>query len=505
MLSLLVGLAGLANQVVIARVFGAGAELDGYLLAASLPLLAVGVSNVSLTSCFLPVLVAARSGGPEYRQLNTAFLLAGIGVAAVWSALCGWAAPLAMRGLAGHLPEAQRAATVEMSRICWAGFGGLFVCACLSVLHHAAKSFVTPALAALLPALSTIVACLAGPRRWGPLLMALGMLSGAALALPVLLRGVARDLVPRWPAWSNFLSLARASANLPLVAAASLAYTAIGTVDALVAARLGTGVLSFLGYSQRILIAVGNLVVLGPAHMLIPYISEALAVREPHRAKEYARRSLLLVVLVSAPVALTVGLLRFPILEVALQRGAFDASMTAGVAATLPWMLTGMVAMLGCAVAFRIFHAHRDNRTPALLGATVVMLYASFSLLLREVWALQGICLAYALAWWVTLGLAVAALRRGRALSGVFGPAEATRYATCLAATGLAVWALRGALIVPLREAGWWTLTGRLSLTTLLAVLGFAWLSTRLLRVHELRLLFTHLAWLAHRQPAPRT
>jgi peptidoglycan biosynthesis protein MviN/MurJ (putative lipid II flippase) len=179
--------------------------------------------------------------------------------------------------------------------------------------------------------------------------------------------------------------------------------------------------------------------------------------------------------------------------------------MTAGVAATLPWMLTGMVAMLGCAVAFRIFHAHRDNRTPALLGATVVMLYASFSLLLREVWALQGICLAYALAWWVTLGLAVAALRRGRALSGVFGPAEATRYATCLAATGLAVWALRGALIVPLREAGWWTLTGRLSLTTLLAVLGFAWLSTRLLRVHELRLLFTHLAWLAHRQPAPRT
>jgi hypothetical protein len=134
----------------------------------------------------------------------------------------------------------------------------------------------------------------------------------------------------------------------------------------------------------------------------------------------------------------------------------------------------------------------------------IVTLYFSLSLALRQIWGLEGICLAYALAWWITLGGAVVTLWRKGFLAGAPAPWETARYAACLGATGVVVWALRGALIVPLERAGWWTLSGRLSLTTLAAVLVFAWSSGSLLRVHELREFFTRLESLVHRRAAPQ-
>jgi len=504
-LSALVALAGAANQVVAARAFGAGAAYDAYLLAVSVPFLGMGMGAVIIPQLFLPLLVAQRVHPAFSAELNTAFLLVLGNAAALAGALAWWSAPALVHGLGAHLPASLKAQAISTSRVAWITFAGMWLTTSLAALHQSAKSFVAPVAATLLPPLGMMAVVLTGPRTWGPILLAWGMLAGCAGGLILLWPGAWRQLDRRWPGRQAFGAIAATGASLPLVALASLAYTCFGTVDALVAAPLGEGALSSLGYSQRILVALGTVVVLGPSHLLIPCISEALAQGDRQRADEYARRSLTMVVLLSAPVALTLGLLRFPFLELALQRGAFDAGMTRAVAATLPWMLTGMVAMLGCLVAFRIFYAHGDSRTPALTGALVVALYLALSWTLSRRWGVQGVCLAYALTWWTALAVALRRLPQaapsGRSGWSAWG--ELARYGTCLVLTGALLWALRSWLIVPLEEAGWWALAVRAALVALIAGSAFAWSSSCLLRVSELRWLFTRLACLTLNHPGP--
>jgi putative peptidoglycan lipid II flippase len=109
-------------------------------------------------------------------------------------------------------------------------------------------------------------------------------------------------------------------------------------------------------------------------------------------------------------------ILRLPVITLLLQRGAFDAATTRGVAGTLPWMLVGSVAMFGTQVAYRILYGQNMHAFPAVVGLIVPGLYLSVALLLGKSLGFQGICIAYAVSWWLAflvLLLKVFAVDRG--------------------------------------------------------------------------------------------
>jgi peptidoglycan biosynthesis protein MviN/MurJ (putative lipid II flippase) len=153
-----------------------------------------------------------------------------------------------------------------------------------------------------------------------------------------------------------------------------------------------------LGYCQRLLVAIGTIIVAGPSLILQPRLAAASASGDEISFVRDLERAMRLTVIICTPIALWVSWLAAPIVRVAFERGAFDRTVTLKVAHLLPFMLTGMVPMLCTIILFRAFYARSDLRTAATLGFLGPVLYFIFSGVLISR-GIAGIGIAYVLTW----------------------------------------------------------------------------------------------------------
>jgi putative peptidoglycan lipid II flippase len=234
-----------------------------------------------------------------------------------------------------------------------------------------------------------------------------GSLGGYLIGIPFLYVGVAKEIRFKLISINLWQDIQALFANLPLVLISMLCFTIYGTVDAIWASRLGPSNLSYLGYGQRLVISIGNIVILGPWLVLTPYLAEYASLGEHIQFQNMLAKSLRIVVLFSALLALVVSFLRVPLIHLLFQRGAFDAFSTLGVASVLPGMLFGMVAMLSVALIIKALHARGDVKVAAIIGIFCTVCYFGLSGLLSQFIGLQGIVYAYAITWWFSLGISI--------------------------------------------------------------------------------------------------
>jgi putative peptidoglycan lipid II flippase len=246
-----------------------------------------------------------------------------------------------------------------------------------------------------------MVAALVGassPRT--PIILVWGTLAGSMLSVLVLMPRALRCIRLRSFAKPQFHSLFSGVGRVGLVIIANCAFSGLAPVEALLAPKFGPGALSYLGYSQRLIIAMGAVVVAGPNVLLVPEIAEACVAKDIDRVNGLAFKSIAAVTVIATLLALIFCMIRVPVISLLLQRGAFDQATTQGVAGTLPWMLVGSIAMLGTQIAFRILYGQNMHAFPAAVGFVVPGLYLIVALLLGNLLGFQGICIAYAVSWW---------------------------------------------------------------------------------------------------------
>src|SRR6202011_678823 len=104
--------------------------------------------------------------------------------------------------------------------------------------------------------------------------------------------------------------------------------------------------------------------------------------QDRQRVQFLAFRTIAAVSLIATVMASFFGVFRVPLIALLLQRGAFDASTTRGVAGTVPWMLAGSIPMFGAQIAFRVLYGQNRHASPALVGLLVPGLYLGMGLLL---------------------------------------------------------------------------------------------------------------------------
>jgi putative peptidoglycan lipid II flippase len=194
---------------------------------------------------------------------------------------------------------------------------------------------------------------------------------------------------------------------------AMLCFTVFQSIDAYWAPQVGTGALASLGYSQRLLVALGNLIIAGPAAVILPRLATSYAEGRHEDLLNDTIRAVRMVLLFSVPVALGLSLLASPVVGLLFERGAFDQHATEGVAELLPFMMTGMIAMLCVVIIFRALFAKRDLVGASMLGALTTAGYFCLSGILSHWMGATGIAIAYALTWWLVLLLSLAFLSRG--------------------------------------------------------------------------------------------
>jgi putative peptidoglycan lipid II flippase len=187
--------------------------------------------------------------------------------------------------------------------------------------------------------------------------------------------------------------------KLPAVAISMLCFSIYQTIDSFWATQLGTSNLSYLGYCQRLLIALGALVITGPSTILIPRLTRSI---EEGRNEDFLKDISLilkLVIALSSLVAVIGSIIGKEVITLLFQRGAFEIKDSVNVANILPYMLIGMVFMLCVVMLFRAFFTRNFKNEVVMLGLLSTLFYFIFSGIGSNYLGIKGIAISYIITW----------------------------------------------------------------------------------------------------------
>lgn len=396
------------RDIVMARQFGLGIELDAFVAATLAPMFLVGVLSVPIGTAIVPVFLAVREEKSQADALALArrvgFLFLAVSLtfgAALWAAgprlleLAGWYA----------LPEkAARVQAVSIWIIAIFVFSGLVTLA--NGLLNALGFFRVPAAAQTIVPLVTIIALLAFGSAYGALTAAVAMFVGQLINLAVVHRALAlRGVSLLRPPAAGPSGLGRFAAQyLPLVVAAVFMQLAL-PVSTAMASVLPEGSVAALGLGSKAVLFVTGLVGAAIASVVLPYFSRHMAQNRLLDARRELSFLLLAGTAISIPVTIGLHLLAEPFVRLVFEGGAFGAEESGLVSRVMAYGVLQLpffvinVLLLKFAIASR--------RSGRVMLASLVGLGANILLnlaLMQRVGA-PGIALAMTLAATVTAGL----------------------------------------------------------------------------------------------------
>jgi putative peptidoglycan lipid II flippase len=167
------------------------------------------------------------------------------------------------------------------------------------------------------------------------------------------------------------------------MAAGYAVHHAILLVDRAMATTLDAGRAASLQYAYHLALTIGQVSGLAVSTALFPRLAEQSA-RDDHGGLRAALGdSLRFVLLLGLPAACALVLLRAPVVELLLRRGAFGSEATLPVSQALIWYTVAVLADAFCQPLWRIVYAqHRPWTVLAVNGAqTAVRLLGNFALL----------------------------------------------------------------------------------------------------------------------------
>ena len=412
LISVFNSLISFANQLVIAKLFGATVLMDAYLIAVSVPLLIAGAISGVMSYSLVPFFIILKENDDIYVRITTLTLMIFTFLSLITVAIGFATANIFISTFGKALPPAVKASAESIFRISCVSSGFAVLAGHFTAMHNVRKRFLLPVMSNIFPFLMMICFGLTMGKTFGPISIAWGMLVGYIIMVIVLTKTAMMDVKISKKCFLVWKQVIEYFSHTPLVLLSMLCFTVYQSIDAYWAPKIGASNLSYLGYCQRLLIAIGNIVIAGPSVVMVPRLAESF--HEGRRADFFhdTGRAVRMVIAFAAPLAIIVSMLSEPIVRILFQRGAFDAHATCSVAELMPFMMIGMVAMLCVAMIFRAFFARHEILFPSILGAASILIYFTLSGLCSSLWGVTGIAFAYAVSWWVLFSVAVYSLWR---------------------------------------------------------------------------------------------
>ncbi len=422
---------GLARDVVVANLMGAGAAADVFFLANKIPnFLRRLFAEGAFAQAFVPVLTEyqQKEGPDAVRELIarvsgtlggivTLVTLLGVVGSPILAALFGTGWFVAWLGGA---PEGEKfLLTALMLKITFPYLWFITLTALAGAILNTLGRF---AVAAFTPVFLnvTIIACalwlapqLARPElalAWG---VFLGGLVQFGFQLPFLWR-TGTLVRPRW-GWHHPGVIKIRKLMIPAMFGVSVSQINL-LFDTLIASFLMTGSISWLYYSDRLLEFPLGLFGIAIATVILPALSRKHAGTEPQafaRTLDWGVRSVLLV---GIPAMLGLMVLAQPMLMVLFMRGAFSAADTQMAAMSLLAYAAGLLSFMLVKVLAPGYYARQDTKTPVRYGIIAMVANMGFNLALAIPFGYVGLALATS----ASATLNAALLYRGLKRQGVY-------------------------------------------------------------------------------------
>lgn len=488
---------GLARDVVIAALFGAGSGADAFFVAFKVPnflrrLFAEGAFN----QAFVPVLseYATQRSKEEVRELLDATAGSLAVVLLLITALAMFAAPWLVWAFApGFSRDPEKLVlTADMLRLTFPYLFLISLTAFSGSVLNTWNRFAVPAFTPVLLNLSLIgAALLLTPLLDNPAMaLAWGVLiAGAAQLLfqvPFLTR---LGLLPK--PWPNFAHEGvRRIMRLMAPALFGVSVSQINLLlDTVLASLLAAGSVSWLYYSDRLVELPLGVFGIAIGTVILPALSKRHAEQSSEHFAAMLDWAIRAVLLLGLPAALALSVLAEPLLITLFHYGAMtdhDISMSA---MSLRAYAVGLVAFMLIKVLAPGFFARQDTKTPVKVGIVAMVANMVFNLLLVWPLAHAGLALATALSAFLNAGLLGWLLRRDGVL--VFQPGW-KRYSVQLVG-GCVLMGIGLSWLAPEWQQ-WldWSLWQRIGWLMLLVVGGaaiyFVWLAALGVRLRHFRI-----------------
>lgn len=376
----------LAQTVIIAQVFGVGAEWDAFVTANRIPeLIFTLIAGGALAHAFIPTFSGYlaeddRAGAWSIAShvINTVFL-----VTLTVSAVVFLAAPWLVANVVapGFTAEAQQQ-SAELMRILLASTLIFSVSGLVMGILQSHNHFLLPALAPIMFDVGILIGVIFLLPALGVRGIALGAVLGAGLHLGIQVPGLIHYRA-RWRpqfGWRNPVLWRVFRLMLPRVAGLgvfSLNFIVMNNI----ASRLGTGSVAALDWGWRLMQIPQTLIGTAMGTVIFPTLA-ALSQLGDEAGKRAAMNGALRFTLIgSIPASVGLIFVGRPLISL-LERGAFDATASALVYSTLQFFALGLIVHSALEVIARSFYADKDTLTPlwAALGGAAINLVLSFVL-----------------------------------------------------------------------------------------------------------------------------
>ena len=452
---------GLVNQMLIARWFGAGAELDAYALAFFLVTFGDGTLAQVFKAALAPYLIQRRRllDRLAYARYQNGVLGLFLGSGAGWLLALAIGAGVVVGVVGPELPPQTRDLAVAMT-VAMALPGLLMMANSLGIsvldLHQYFR------LGGTMPVLHTLTmfaALLLWHDRLGIWALPAGFALSQALQWPLIhLRAWrVKALVAARPALDRG-ELRQVGDLVGLVLAAQVLLMVNAFLDRWFATGLEAGSISSLTYALALTNFGLVLFTTSLVTVMYPRMSEAIAAGDLAGCTEYIRSNLARLSYLVVPASLGVALAAPEVVQVLFQRGAFDATDALRTSGVTTMYLLGLPAMIINGLIARVFHSLQLLRDKVWLALQYLATNAILNAALIGILQVKGLALASTLAINLHLLLSLWILERRR--SGL----EASQFTAVVAraylvgvATALIYWALPvGAWLEPLQRVGLW-------------------------------------------------
>jgi putative peptidoglycan lipid II flippase len=488
---------GLVRDTVLAALFGAGNEMDAFVVGFRIPnlvreLFAEGAMSAAFVPTFTRYLTLR--GKTAAWQLGNNVLNALLIVTGVLVTVGIVAARPLVHAYAGDYETipGKLELTITLARVMLPFLTLAAVAAALMGMLNSMRHYFVPALAPAAFNVATIVCAFA----LTPLMPAIGQPRIMAIALAAIIGGVGQIAV-QWPALrqEGFRYVPRLDRHDPALrevvmlmgpGTLGLAATQINLlVSTQLAVSQGTGAVSWLQYAFRMINLPIGIFGVSIATAVLPAVARHAAVDDRQAVSRTIANGMALMLMVNVPASVGLIVLATPIVQLLLERGHFLRSDTLATATAVQYYAIGLVGYSAARIAAPVFYALQRSRIAVMLSVVTILVNLAFSLILVRWMGFSGLALAGSLAMCVHGVLSLALLRRR--LGGIGGGHLTVTFFKIMVAS--AVMAL--VVIATNRQFSLW-ITGdglaaqvsRLSVTIGVGLIAVA-LSAKALRISE--------------------
>jgi putative peptidoglycan lipid II flippase len=420
---------GVLNDSIIARMFGAGRELDAYYAAFGLPdLLFTLIAGGALAAAFIPLFTGYLTAGDRTAAwklassvINVAFVVTL--AAAVVVALI---APRLVRYfLAPGFQLDQQVLTANLMRLILVSTAIFSVSGIVMSALQAHQHFWLPALAPVMYNLGIMGGALfltqpSDFTLWGihirtqPIWpmgvygLAVGVVTGAILHLLIQVPGLIRFGAH----WSPQVSLADAGLRRVLVLLGprilGLGVVQLTTlITTNLASGLGEGSVTGLAYAWRLMQMPETVIATAIGTAVFPTLSALAAQNQHDELRALMRKALGGIALLSVPAAIGLIVFGHP-----LARLVFGAQNAGIVVYALQFYALGLVGHSALEVAARTFYAQQDTRTPLAVATGAMVITVIACLILMRPLNYGGLALGNAIGFTVESGVLIGLMER---------------------------------------------------------------------------------------------